>query len=117
MRRSRWRLPVAGATVVVGAATGIVTNLITSKWSVSLAVGLGVLLVLGVALQVALAAGDGGDGKNGDDGDGARVRLTARARGQSTVIQAGRDVYHAGRDMTIGADRSAGPPDEEKPAR
>lgn len=93
MPRSRWRLVAAGATVVVGAATGVITNLITTKWDTGLAVGLGVLLVIGVTLQVALAADDDRAGRA--DGAGQRLRPTlrqnARARGRGTTIQAGRD--------------------------
>ena len=94
MPRSRWRLVAAGASVVVGAATGVITNLITTKSNIALAVGLGALLVIGVALQVALAAGDG----SGEAGDGAvkhprpSVRQNARAHGHGTIIQAGGDV-------------------------
>ena len=96
MPRSRWRLVAAGATVVVGAATGVATNLITTKWNIALAVGLGALLVIGVVLQVALAAGDGS--AEAGDGDGAvkhsrpSVRQNARAHDRGTIIQAGGDV-------------------------
>jgi len=105
MSEPRWRLTAAGATVIVGAATGILTNLITSRWSIALAVGLGVLLVIGVVLQVALAAGH--DGAVSDGGDEKRSRLfirqAARARDRATVIQAGRDV-------TIGPGHGASSP-------
>ena len=94
MSGSRWRLPAAGATVIVGAATGVLTNLITSRWSIALAVGLGVLLVVGVVLQVALAAGDGRTRSDGGDGERSRpsIRQAARGRGRATIIQAGGDV-------------------------
>src|SRR5215472_1999080 len=108
MSESRWRLLAAGATVVVGAATGVITNLITSRWSIALAVGLGVLLVIGVVLQVALAAGDDGAGSGGGDGKRSRlfIRQTARARDRATVIQAGRDVtIRPGRRSSSSADR------------
>jgi hypothetical protein len=85
---------VAGATVVVGTAIGVVTNLITSKWSIGLAVGLGVLLVVGVALQVAVTAREDPADSGGatDMPSHAAVRQDARARGHATVIQAGGDV-------------------------
>jgi hypothetical protein len=94
MARSRWRLVAAGASVIVGVATAVIINLITTKWGTGLAVGLGVLVVAGVGLQVALAAGD--DPAEPGDGAGERsrrsVRQDARARGRGTIIQAGRDV-------------------------
>jgi hypothetical protein len=94
MPKSQWRLPAAGATVVVGAATGVVTNLITSRWSIGLGVGLSVLLVIGVILQVALATGD--SPPEAVEGDARRfrswVRQKARAGGHAAIIQAGGDV-------------------------
>jgi hypothetical protein len=97
MSRPRWRLPAAGATVIVSAATGVLINLITSRWSLALGVGLAVLLVIGVILQVMLTAGD--DRAGPADGDSAHsrpgipgIRQTARARGSATIIQAGGDV-------------------------
>lgn len=76
----------AGATIVVGAAVGLITNVITARWSVSLAVGLGVLVVVGVALQVILTVTERPD----SDSRGTRLRATAWRGGQ--VIQAGRDI-------------------------
>jgi hypothetical protein len=107
MPKSGWRLPVAGATVIVGAATGVITNLITSRWSIGLGAGLGVLLVVGVVLQVALAAGDKPAEASGGDAGRIRpsVRQDARARGRATIVQAGRDVsYRAGEGTASGAD-------------
>ncbi|WP_338675147.1 hypothetical protein V1460_20770 [Streptomyces sp. SCSIO 30461] len=43
---------VAAAGVVVGIATGVVTNLITSRWSWSLAATLAVLAIAAVAIAV-----------------------------------------------------------------
>lgn len=76
----------AGATVVVGAAVGVITNVVTARWSVALAVGLGVLVVVGVALQVVLSVAEG----HASGGHGVRLRATARHGGR--VIQAGRDI-------------------------
>lgn len=97
MSGSRWRLPAAGATVIVSAATGVLINFITSRWSLALGVGLAVLLVIGVMLQVMLTAGD--DRAGPADGESARsqpgspgIRQTARARGTAAIIQAGGDV-------------------------
>lgn len=87
---------------MVGAAIGVITNLITSRWSIGLGVGLGVLLVIGVILQVALAKGD--NPAEAPDGDAGRsrpsVRQEARARGHATIIQAGRDVTRRSGDGT-----------------
>jgi hypothetical protein len=92
--RSRWRLVAVGATVVVSAATGVLTNLVTNKWSVALGVTLGALVVIGVLLQVVLAGrGDlsgSGSGQTGRRWSGIRQR--ARASGRSMIIQSGRDV-------------------------
>jgi hypothetical protein len=92
--RSWWRASAAGATVVVGAAMGLVTNLITSKWTIALAVGLGVLLVVGVVLQVVLVAGEepSESGGSADRASPPAIRQDARGRGRSTIIQAGGDV-------------------------
>jgi hypothetical protein len=85
---------VAGAAVLVGTATAVVTNLITTKWSVGLAAGLGVLLVVGVALQVVLARREDPAGSGDEAGApaGPVIRQDARARGRATIIQAGGDV-------------------------
>jgi hypothetical protein len=111
MSKSRWRVLAAGATVIVGTATGVLTNLITSRWSIALAVGLGVLLVIGVALQVVLSPGD--DGAVSGSGDGKRslpfIRQAARARSRATIIQAGGNV-------TISPSRgSSSPADRQEP--
>lgn len=93
MSKSRWRVLAAGGTVIVGAATGVLTNLITSKWSIALAVGLGVLLAIGVALQVVLSAGDDGAVSGGDEKRSSPfIRQAARARSRATIIQAGGNV-------------------------
>lgn len=112
MSKPRWRLPAAGATVIVGAATGVLTNLITSRWSIALAVGLGVLLVIGVALQVALTAGDDGAVPGGgvEKRSSLFIRQAARARNRATVIQAGGNV-------TMPPSRgSSSPADGQEPA-
>jgi hypothetical protein len=79
---------------VVGAATGAVTNLITSKGTIGLAVGLGFLLIVGVALQVALVPGE----ERGESICGADLSARpaigqyALGRARTTIIQAGGDV-------------------------
>jgi hypothetical protein len=100
---------VAGATVIVGAATGVLTNLITSRWSIAVAVGLGVLLVIGVLLQVTLATGDdrAGSTDSGNEQSLPIIRQAGRARGRGTVIQAGGDV-------NLSSGRGSSSPDEGK---
>ena len=109
MPKSRWRLLASGATVVVGAATGVVTNLITSRWGIGLAAGLGVLLVIGVILQVALASSDSPAESADRIARPSRpsVRQDGRARGRSMIIQAGGDV------TLRSGDGSASPADSE----
>ncbi len=110
MQPSRWRLPAAGATVIVGAVTGVLINLITARWSIALGVGLGVLLVIGVLLQVMLAAAD--DGSGSDDSGSAHPRRgiwqKARARGHATIIQAGRDVVVSPQGMPAADEQDPG---------
>src|SRR5215831_2433301 len=87
MSGSRWRLPAAGATVIVGAATGILINLITSRWSIALAAGLGVLLVIGVLLQLMISGADDRVGSGGGENVSSRPRIWQRARagGRATI--------------------------------
>jgi hypothetical protein len=69
-----WRGVAAGFSVVVAAATGVVTNLVTDRWSLALVVSLGLLVVLGAALQVGLTLfGDRGR-EGADKHAGVRVR-------------------------------------------
>jgi hypothetical protein len=51
-----WRAVAAGTAVVVAAASGIITALVTGHPNWGLWVALGVLVVVGAALQVAVTA-------------------------------------------------------------
>ena len=53
-----WRAVAAGVSVVLAAASGVATALVTSHSSIGLWVALGVLVMTGAGLQVAVAAGD-----------------------------------------------------------
>src|SRR5262249_37476430 len=90
MSESRWQALVAGAAVVVGAATSVVTNVVTDGWPAVFVVVLVALVVVGVVLAVlpfrrAPAVDSPGRG-------GPRLRPRATARGQGVGGQAGRDV-------------------------
>ena len=94
MSKSRWRLVAAGATVIVSAVTGVLTNVVTSRWNVALGATLGVMVVVGVVLQVVLAGGDDNFSSGGRDAarSSSGIRQRARAGGNATIIQSGRDV-------------------------
>jgi hypothetical protein len=53
-----WRAIAAGISVVVAAASGVVTALVTSHSSRGLWMALGVLVVVGAVLQTAVIAGE-----------------------------------------------------------
>jgi hypothetical protein len=110
MSRSRWRVLAAGATVIVGAATGVLINLITARWSNALGVGLGVLVVIGVLLQVMVANPDDrfGSADSGLSRSATVTKQKARASGRASIIQAGGDVI-----MPHRADRSSA--DDQEP--
>ncbi len=81
----------AGLTVVVAAATGVVTNLVTNRWNLASVVALVLLIVLGAIVQIVLTVADR---RNPESSGGPSQRATARSG--ATVIQAGRDVRIAG---------------------
>jgi hypothetical protein len=85
MATSGWRAAAGGATVVLSAAIGAVTNMVTGRWSTTLFVVLVALVVLGVVLQVAVTLTDTADAPGGPV-------LRARASGRSRILQAGRDI-------------------------
>lgn len=68
------RRATAALGVIVSIATGLVTNLLTGSWSPTLAVALGVLLIVGIVLAI----------RTTDDGGGGRtlIRTIAEREGQ-----------------------------------
>jgi hypothetical protein len=119
MSGKRWRLMAAGGTVIVGAATGVLINLLTAKWSIALAVGLGVLVVAGVLLQIALTAADNRDGPGAGEGGGPG-RIGCRKVGSSSSGSAGKIPARVpDRRNTVplpGPARSVGPSVASRPA-
>jgi NB-ARC domain len=99
MTGSRWRLAVAGATVVVSAASGILVNLVTDEWNVTLGVALGVLVVVGVLLQIALERREDADPQSAAVRPRSlpAIRQKTRASGNATVIQVAGDVVYGAR--------------------
>jgi hypothetical protein len=80
------RAGAAALSVALAAGTGVVTNLVTQRWTFGLGAGLVVLVLLGGAVQIYLASGDRGDASRSHV-----VSQRASARGGSTVVQGGRD--------------------------
>ncbi|MFC7530853.1 hypothetical protein [Actinoplanes sp. GCM10030250] len=87
---ARGRILAASVSVLVSAAVGVVTNVVTSNWNVVLLTVLGALVVLGVVLQVVVSRSEE-PGRTGG--------LTARASRGGQVVQAGRDVILPGRTV------------------
>jgi hypothetical protein len=81
------RAVAAALSVVLAAGIGVVTNLVTQRWSIALGVGLGVLVLVGCGVQVYLVVTERG----GPRGERSGVRQRAVVRGRGVVIQAGRD--------------------------
>ncbi len=86
---ARWGVAVAGAVAGFALAWWVCAELVKLDEGVSLGVAGAVLAVL---LAVAAWWAPRGAGSGGSDGGGRRVVQEARG---------GRDVYQAGRDMTI----------------
>jgi hypothetical protein len=82
------RAVAAALSVVLATGIGVVTNLVTQRWGIALGAGLGVLVLLGCAVQVYLVAGERGERR-----ERSGVRQQAVARGRGVVIQAGRDAH------------------------
>jgi membrane protein implicated in regulation of membrane protease activity len=82
------------AAVAVGVATNQVLN--GGKWNLPWLIGAVLLAALAEGINLWLEARDQGRKSNAaaDEGTGGKGRLVQKARG-------GRDVYQAGRDMTI----------------
>ncbi|MDQ7802721.1 hypothetical protein Q5425_03200 [Amycolatopsis sp. A133] len=89
-----WRISITALSVVVAAGTGVVTNLITNRWSLALAVGLGLLVLAGIVIQLVQTPWrEQGEGAPG--GHRAPSQIASAGR-DATVIQAGRDVHLGG---------------------
>ena len=85
--RARW---AAAAAVVVTAAAGVVTNLITSKWSWTLAVVLAVLITCAAALAYLTTASAIPDGTRVTQRAtrlGKILRSSIKARNGATIDQ------------------------------
>jgi hypothetical protein len=80
---AKWRILAAAFSAFVSAAVGVVTNVVTSSWSITLLALLGALVLLNVVLQIAVTGADG------TPAAGAQV---AKASGRARIVQAGRDV-------------------------
>jgi hypothetical protein len=90
MSQSRWQAVTVGVTVVLGAATSLVTNLVTDGWPVVLVAVLVALVALNVlfaVLPVRLFAATAGSGRRP-----RLVRQRARASGAGVVVQVAGDV-------------------------
>ena len=74
----RWRRAAASATVVVGVATGIVINLVTTRFTVVLAVTLIALVLVGVGLALLSTRGE-------DPGLGGRRQKPSRSQRDTTL--------------------------------
>jgi hypothetical protein len=85
MSRSRWQAVLAACTVVVGAATSVVTNLVTQRWSAPLSALLAAFVVAGVLLAVRTVRSSQAE---------AAVRQSAKASGNARVVQIGGSVQH-----------------------
>jgi hypothetical protein len=97
---SAWRAAAAGATVLIAAAIGVITNLVTDQRSVTLAVALAALVAIGVLLQVVLSLDAPARWVGGT---AAKVSQRARGSGQARIIQAGRDVILPPRSDDLGS--------------
>ena len=90
---STWRRATAAAmSVLLAAGIGFLTNVLTARWNVAVAVALGALIVLGCATQVYLTSGDRRTGTAETSTPGQK----ASATGGGIVVQAGRDVINSG---------------------
>jgi len=86
---------VAGASVVIAAAIGVVTNIATDRPGLAWWVSLGALLVIGVGAQVWLTSSEGRQGN-----------VTASGAGSVAV---GGTTYEAVRTHTRGSTQSGSP--------
>lgn len=102
------RLATASATVALAAATGIVTNVLSSSWTLTWWLALGVLVVLGIGLQFLVgkkaAVSSTGPGAVAVAGSTAK-RVTTRVRGKQGSGQVKGEISAAGPgSVAIGGD-------------
>lgn len=89
--RSRWRAAAAGGAIVLAAATGVGTNLITDDFSWGLAVGVVMLVLAAVALAVVTSLAEKHGSPSPEDG-GDTSRPVGAALSAHSGNAAGRDV-------------------------
>ncbi len=91
MASGAMRAVAAGATVVVAAASGVVTNIATQEPGWAWWVGLGVLVIIGVLLQVLISLLDTGNKVTASGagavsiGGSAREKITTRVKGSGAA--------------------------------
>ena len=82
-----WRAIAAGISVIVAAASGVVTSVVTTHPSRGLWVGLGVAVILGAVLQAALTFGDGKKPQRAEASGAGAVAVGGSAQGISTHVR------------------------------
>ena len=113
-----WRAIAAGVSVVVAAAVGVVTTLVTQHSSWGLWVALGVLVILGAVLQAAVTGRDraqsskvlaSGSGAMAIGGSVGEIHTKVRASRKTRAVHASEDggiVATGPGAMSIGGDVS-----------
>ena len=77
-----WRAAAAGITVIMAAASGVVTALVTTHPSRGLWVALGVVVILGAVLQAAVTYGEHRQPRRVDASGAGAVAVGRSARGE-----------------------------------
>jgi hypothetical protein len=77
-----WRAIAAGVSVVVAAASGVVTLLVTAHPSLGLWVALGVVVIVGAVLQAAVTYGERQRSHRVDASGAGAVAIGGSARGR-----------------------------------
>jgi hypothetical protein len=100
-----WRAVAAGVSIVVAAASGVVTALVTAHSSPGLWVSLAVLVTVGAALQAVVTFGDrrssrrvvaSGDGAVAVGGSAGEIRTRVQGGRGSAVVSDGEGVTASG---------------------
>jgi hypothetical protein len=87
-----WRAVAAGVAVIVAAASGVVTGLVTTRPSRGLWVALGVAVLMGALLQAALTFGEGRKVRRAVASGAGAVAVGGSARGEIRTRVRGRHV-------------------------